>query len=97
MHTGVHLLRSDDGRGASVVETTRVRFRECDGPLIDWYVSTGEPRDKAGAYGIQGYGVLLVASISGSWSNVVGLPLERLRELFRSVGIDLLERLPARR
>jgi len=93
VHTGVHLLRSDDGREASLVETTRVRFRELDAATVDWYVGTGEPRDKAGGYGIQGQGVLLVDSIEGSWSNVVGLPLERLPRLFAAVGVDLLERL----
>ncbi len=88
--TGVHLVRTDVPREASVAETTRVRFRDYDERTIDWYVSSGESRDKAGAYGIQGRGVLLVEAIEGSWSNVVGLPLERLPGLFEEIGLDLL-------
>jgi septum formation protein len=55
--------------------TTRVRFRPLSAALIADYVSTGEPRDKAGAYGIQGIGSKLVVAIDGSYTNVVGLPL----------------------
>ena len=57
------------------VETTQVRFRELDREQIEKYIATGEPLDKAGAYGIQGLGGALVESVQGSWSNVVGLPL----------------------
>jgi septum formation protein len=89
--TGVFLLRTDDGRSARAVESTGVRFRTLSRPLIDWYVSTGEPLDKAGAYGIQGRGVLLTAGVEGSWTNVVGLPLERLPGLFSQIGFDLLD------
>lgn len=88
--TGVHIERTDDGRAVSSAETTRVRFRNCSDALIRWYVSTGEPLDKAGAYGIQARGALLVASVEGSWTNVVGLPLEILPELFLELGVDVL-------
>jgi septum formation protein len=76
--TGVCLLRTDDGAAVVDFETTRVRFREYDDTTIRAYVASGEPLDKAGAYGIQGGGARLAAAIEGSWSNVVGLPLERL-------------------
>jgi len=67
---------------------TRVRFRALDRRLIESYWETGEPADKAGGYGIQGMGALLVESISGSYSNVVGLPLEALAPLLERAGID---------
>jgi septum formation protein len=85
--TGVHVLRPQTGAGASAVESTRVHLRAFGEDAVRWYVATGEPLDKAGAYGIQGLGVFLVAGIEGSWSNVVGLPLERLPDLLRTVGV----------
>jgi len=85
--TGVHVLRPDTGGSALVRERTRVRMRAFGEDAVAWYVATGEPLDKAGAYGIQGPAVFLVEGIEGSWSNVVGLPLERLPELLRAVGI----------
>jgi septum formation protein len=92
--SGVCVLRTD-GRGeASSVTETRVRFRAYDAAVVDWYVATGEPMDKAGAYGIQGRGALLSESIDGSWSNVVGLPLESLPELLARIGIELRSLLP---
>ncbi len=94
--TAVDLRHSGSGASASTVETTRVRFRPYPPAFADWYASTGEPRDKAGAYGIQGLGVLLAEGIEGSWSNVVGLPLERLPALFDAVGLDLRAFLPDR-
>jgi septum formation protein len=57
--------------------TTRVRFRALPTPEIDAYLATGEADDKAGAYGIQGHGGALVAEVEGSWTNVMGLPLEQ--------------------
>ena len=87
--TGVCLRRAGDDRRATVVERTAVRFRAYGENVVRWYVGTGEPLDKAGAYGIQGRGVFLSDGIEGSWSNVVGLPLERLPELFAALGVDL--------
>jgi septum formation protein len=62
----------------SFAETTEVTFRELDGEEIADYVATGEPTDKAGAYGIQGYGALLAEKIDGDFFNVVGLPVSKL-------------------
>lgn len=67
--------------------TTRVRFRALTPALIDLYVDTGEPMDKAGAYGIQGQGAVLVARVEGSYTNVVGLPLEAVASAMRRLGI----------
>lgn len=91
--TAVHAFRTDRGTSARAVEITRVRFRAYPETLAAWYARTGEPRDKAGAYGIQGLGVLLSDGLEGSWSNVVGLPLERLPGLFTDVGLDLFQRI----
>jgi septum formation protein len=63
------------------VETTRVKFSVMDQKQIDWYVATGEPLDKAGAYGIQGFGAALVEWIDGCYYNVMGLPVFRLMTL----------------
>jgi septum formation protein len=63
-------------------QSTRVRFRDLSSAEIRRYVATGEPLDKAGAYGIQGWGALLVEGIEGCYFNVMGLPLQTLRELW---------------
>ena len=80
--TGVcAMLLAPDGtcaRREGFVETTDVTFHELSDAEIDAYVATGEPLDKAGAYGIQGAGALLVKRIEGDYANVVGLPLARL-------------------
>ena len=89
--TGVWLVRTDDGRCAGGVAGTGVEFRDFDDDWLRAYARSGEPLDKAGAYAIQGRGALLVARIDGSWSNVVGLPLERLPEWIGGLGLSLLE------
>ena len=71
----------------TVVVSTEVMFRSLGTDEIDWYVRTGEPLDKAGAYGIQGRAAAFVASISGSVSNVVGLPLAETVGLLRKAGV----------
>jgi septum formation protein len=71
--------------GGCVTEQTAVTFRHLTGAEIDEYVGTGEPLDKAGAYGIQGLGGDLVAFIEGSWDNVVGLPMDALNPILISV------------
>ncbi len=91
--TACRLVRGDDGRAAATIAVSRVRFQPWDERLARWYVATGDPMDKAGAYGIQGRGVVFCAGIEGSWSNVVGLPLESLPALFRNVGDDLSARM----
>jgi len=86
----------DAGQGARVLaehaEHTRVVFRELSEDEIAWYVASGEPLDKAGAYGIQGHGALLVRRIEGCYFNVVGLPLSRTGEVLAELGYDLIDR-----
>ena len=57
---------------------TEVRFQKNNDEILEWYVNSGEPFGKAGAYSIQGLGAILVESISGSYNNVVGFPIERI-------------------
>ena len=78
------------GQVASVVDRTLVTMASLDAAQIRWYVATGEPMDKAGAYAIQGLGALLVETIAGSYTNVVGLPLPATARLVASVGYELL-------
>ena len=79
----------------SGVETTAVTFTPMSPAEIDWYVGTGEPMDKAGAYHVDGRGSLFVSSVSGSPSNVAGLPVGLFLRLARDGGLDL--GLPSRR
>ncbi len=83
--TGFCVLQGEDRHVDHV--TTRVRFRALTPALIELYVDTGEPMDKAGAYGIQGRGAVLVARVEGSYTNVVGLPLEAVVATLRRLGI----------
>ena len=77
--SGVCLIADRQERTA--VADTRVRFRDLDGTLIDWYVAGEEWRERAGGYAIQGAGAALVAAIDGDYSNVVGLPVATLLTL----------------
>ncbi len=74
--TGVSLVKKDALRRFSIA--TQVEFYPLSDDILRWYLATGEPFDKAGAYGIQGKGALLVRGISGDYCNVVGLPLAEL-------------------
>lgn len=71
----------------SAVEEVKVKFRRLREEEIDAYIATGEPMDKAGAYGIQGYGATIVERVEGDYFAVMGLPLVRLIALMRDVGV----------
>ena len=86
--TGLTVACGADVR--TVSEETAVTFRPLTAEEIAAYVRTGEPMDKAGAYGIQGYGALLVEGIRGDYYNVMGLPVCRLGGLLRELGVDCL-------
>jgi len=90
VYTGLSLVHSASGQEAGAVEITRVHFRELENLEIEAYLTSGEPMDKAGAYGIQGLGAVLADRIEGCYYNVVGLPLSRLTTLFKEFGIQVL-------
>ena len=90
VYTGVTVRRG--GETVTEHEATAVRFRPLTEEEIADYVATGEPMDKAGAYGIQDYGALLVEGISGDYFNVVGLPVCRLGRILTRFGVDPLAR-----
>ncbi len=84
--TGVALHEPGSGRNAAVVERSRVRMAAMSDSEIEWYVATGEPLDKAGAYAVQGVGAQYVEEVHGNYTNVVGLPLPATRRLFAELG-----------
>lgn len=84
------ILNSERTAELKDVEVTRVFFRQLTKKEILSYAATGEPLDKAGAYGIQGLGGLLVERIEGCYYNVVGLPLVKTMSLLRKFGIEVL-------
>jgi len=90
VYTGLALVEPVSGNSLVEHERTRVKFRHLPPDEIEAYVRTGEPLDKAGAYGIQGLGAVLVERIEGCYTNVVGLPLARLAVMLREFGLDVL-------
>ena len=86
--TGVTVIRGD--RELREAEMSYVHFRKLSEREIEAYVDTGEPMDKAGAYGAQGKAALFVRGIEGDFFNVMGLPLCRLGEMLRRQGVELL-------
>ena len=86
VYTGITVINTRSGRVLRNVDKTRVHLGPMTEQEIDAYVATGEPLDKAGAYGIQGMGGMFVDRIDGSYSNVVGLPMSMLRIMLAQVG-----------
>jgi septum formation protein len=89
VHTAYVLCDGEDGRRLERSRTTRVRFYPLDDATIDAYVATGEPMDKAGAYGIQGRGATLVESIDGDFYTVMGFPLGDFVQTIAAFGYAL--------
>ena len=88
MYTGVVVIKN--GRDVSGAERSVVHFRELSEDEIQRYIDTGEPMDKAGAYGAQGKAALFVRGIEGDFFNVMGLPLCRLGAMLKEQGVVLL-------
>ena len=85
VYTGLTLIDAATGKETQGYEKTRVKIREMSTSEIDAYIDTGEPMDKAGSYGIQGYGAAIVERVDGCYFNVVGLPVVRLLSLIRDL------------
>ena len=88
VYTGITVVK--DGSVTSVHEVSRVFFRDVSDDEIAGYIATGEPMDKAGAYGAQGIGALFIERIDGDFFNVMGLPVCRLGEMLKKQGVKLL-------
>jgi len=88
--TGFALVDTLSQKVITDVEITQVKFRKLTLKEIQAYIASGEPMDKAGAYGIQGLGCLLVEGISGCYFNVVGLPLYKVAQNLRDFGVETL-------
>ena len=86
--TGMTVLRGDEA--VTVTEVTDIHFRELSDEEIRSYIATGEPMDKAGAYGIQGGAALFATRLEGDYYNVMGLPVCRLALILRSLGLKIL-------
>ncbi|NLB91149.1 MAG: septum formation inhibitor Maf [Clostridiales bacterium] len=92
VYTGVCVLDGRTGKVHMGVEKTDVLFSVLSDELIAAYIATGEPLDKAGAYGIQGAGEMFIEEIRGSYSNVMGLPLNLLRKMLLAFHVEALPR-----
>ncbi|HHW48981.1 MAG TPA: septum formation inhibitor Maf [Clostridiaceae bacterium] len=88
--TGVAVVNAQDMKYIVDYEKTRVKFRNLSDEIINSYIKTGEPMDKAGAYGVQGIGAVLVERMEGCYFNVVGLPLVKLAKLLESFDVKIL-------
>ena len=88
--TGVALYDVATRQEVADYDKTLVRFGQLNEPEIDWYVKSGEPMDKAGAYGIQGLAGLFVEEVAGNYFNVVGLPLPLVYRLARRLGYSFI-------
>jgi len=91
VYTGVALVKAAEKKRLVDYERTRVKFRPLSREEIDRYIRSGEPMDKAGAYGIQGLGAVLVERIEGCYFNVVGLPLTKLTLMLKEFDVEVLE------
>jgi len=90
--TGVCLVSVADHQKVVAHEATRVRFAKLSPAEIEWYVATGEPNDKAGAYAIQGRGAVFIEEVQGDYFNIVGLPIRLVYQLLLKLNAGVIDR-----
>ncbi len=91
--SGICIVDCSRRRTRSGFGRSRVHFRRLSAEDIEWYLDTGEHRDKAGGYGVQGYASLFIDRIEGCYFNIVGFPITAFYRLCRDLGIDLIRHL----
>ena len=91
VYTGITVIESATGRTVSDVAKSIVYMKKLYDEEISAYIKSGKPLDKAGAYGIQDYGSMIIERIEGCYFNVMGLPMSLLHDLFKKFGVNLLD------
>lgn len=89
VYSGIAVINAGTGEHSITHDVTEVEFRAIDKDEARRYIATGEPKDKAGSYAIQGLGAIFISGIRGDYYNVVGLPLFKLAEILNSYGISI--------
>jgi septum formation protein len=89
VYSGIALVNTSTGQTSTDFAMTEVKFDILSDEVIRGYIASGEPMDKAGAYGIQGRGGVFVEEIHGCYYNVVGLPLNKLNKMIKGIGVNL--------
>lgn len=89
VYSGIALVNTSNGQVRTDFAMTEVKFDQLSDEEIRRYIASGEPMDKAGAYGIQGHGGVFVEEIHGCYYNVVGLPLNKLNKMLKGIGVNL--------
>jgi septum formation protein len=88
--TGYTIMDAETGKKLSRAVESKVLFKRLNEDEIEAYIKSGEPLDKAGAYGVQGLGAVIVKRIEGDFFNVMGLPLNSVAESLKTFGIKVL-------
>lgn len=91
VYSGVALIDCETSKEIKDFEVTKVKFREMDDQEIRSYIKTGEPMDKAGAYGIQGLSSIFIEKVDGCYTNVVGFPVYNIYKNLKKIGVNIFE------